>query len=127
MRKLIAFRMRLEGMTYDAIAKRTGDSEFTLRRYFSPKGKWHEEYTNWRDKELTQIKDQLHAGFLSQAMEAMRVVIASMNSDNPSIAFAAARDILDRSGFHKNSDAIIKTTESTDIAEQIIRRYQNKK
>lgn len=123
-KKLLAFRLRLQGYSYKTIAEKTGWSEFTLRKYFSRKGKWFHEYKQWSTTELEQIHDDMHTMLVSQAMSAAKKIAGMLESDKPSIALRAAQDILDRAGFQKNSGGFQSGEDAVDYAEEIIMKIE---
>lgn len=127
-KKLQAFQYRLLGMSYQAIASNTGWSEFTLRRYFSPKGKWYDEYQKWSVQELKLVQKQARNTLIKQTDNAVKVLVHSLSLINtkPGIAIRAANEILNRSGLTPNS-VPGNNNKPTDVAEAMIKALEESK
>lgn len=125
-KRLLAFKLRLQGYRYKTIAEATGLSEFTLRRYFSPKGRWFQEYQRWSSAELELIKQDMHTMVLSQAIDAFKVIVNTLHMapTRPNLALRAAQDILDRAGFQKHNQGFLKLGNSEDYAEDIMKTLE---
>lgn len=123
-KKLLAFKLRLQGYSYKQIANLTGWSEFTLRRYFSPKGQWFHEYKQWSSIELNQIKEDMHTIILSQAIDAAKIIGNMLTSPKPNLALRAAQDILDRAGFQKHNRGFMRSESADDYAEDIMKTME---
>ncbi len=124
--QLLAFRLRLEGFTYQQISKHTKWSEFTLRKYFSPKGKWHNDYQAWKNQTLSETQDEIENMIKRESLSAARVLIKIMqNAKKPNLALKAADSILDRAGFSRNRP--LAQPGSEDVAERMFRWMENRK
>lgn len=125
-KKLLAFRLRFEGLTYSQISQKTGYSEFSLRKYFAAKGKWHAEYKYWADELSDTIQEETKALYQRNLIEAAHTIILTMNtSSTPSLRLKAAKDILDRCGF--TTVTKMPNSDPTDWAEELLTKMENLK
>ena len=126
-KKLLAFQLKLEGKTYYEISQATSWSEYTLRHYFSSKGKWNSAFQEWSKKEVDGVQDLLHTIFIANAREAALTILRLMKSEQSGVAMRAAQDILDRAGFAKSSKSFEDPSDtSVDVAEKITKWFESR-
>ncbi|MFZ5437469.1 MAG: hypothetical protein ACOZAK_00200 [Patescibacteria group bacterium] len=116
---LTCFQMKMNGATYEEIARATNYSVFSLRKYFSKQGRWRASYESWANETIEQTTQDLQLMLKNQTVKAFEVMVSILNNadKNPGLALKAAQDILNRSGI--TIDPATKDT-ATDAAEQIM-------
>lgn len=119
-RQFKAFQLRLNGYTYEDISRVVGLSEFTLRHYFAPKGKWYKAYQEWSATEIEDIQLVAHSVLIARSQEAAQLLVDLLHSEKPSICLRAAESILDRAGFLPNSEKLKKSSEVSDHGEEYL-------
>ena len=129
-RQATAFALRLEGNSYAKIANMTGWSEFSLRKYFSTKGKWHSEYEFWKADAIKHIESETRIRIQKDVAHAISVIehALTLYKTNPSVALRAAEKILDLNGFLPY-DSTTKPDEimAMDQAERMARWFESRK
>lgn len=129
-RQATAFALRLEGNSYAQIASLTGWSEFSLRKYFSTKGKWHSEYESWRTAAVKDVESETRIRIQKDVAHAVSVIehALTLYKTNPSVALRAAEKILDLNGFLPyDSTARLEAISSIDQAERMAKWLETRK
>jgi hypothetical protein len=117
--------MKFEGKKYKEIAKITGYSIHSLRKYFSQKGKWSSEYYEWLQVYKDCYLNHLQNRFIAQSEDSFSAIIElSKNAHSPNLQFQASKYILDQAGFHKHSRSITSQESSEDPTEAIFQRLE---
>ena len=124
-RQATAFALRLEGHTYAQIAQQTLWSELSLRKYFSQKGKWHQEYDLWRQEAVKDIETETRIRIRRDMEHAMTVLEYALMLKNtfPGVSMRAAERILDMGGLTRNPPEPPKQT-SEDLVEKLVQWYE---
>lgn len=127
-KQAMAFSLRVNGLTYEQIAKQTGWSEYSLRKYFSLKGKWHTEYETWSHETIGLIEKDTRMRIKRDLAKAMTVLEYALTlvKTNPSLALRAAEEILDRGGLCGYERSTDNQNTGEDVAEKIMRWYENR-
>lgn len=134
-KKLEAFILRFQGCTHKQISemllKENGSprwADTTLESKFSKNGAWYDEYTAWVKFRTDDINEQVSKMFVSNATQALQVLISIMNSEvvKPEVRSANAKDLLDRAGFQVVQKIEHRDT-SDDIAESMAKELEDYK
>lgn len=128
-RQATAFSLRLEGYTYAQIAEKTAWSEFSLRKYFSPKGKWYQKYETWREDAIKFIETETRIRLKRNLDHAITVLeyALTLAKTNPAVALRAAEKIMDLNGFTPyNAEDVRKTQPLEDRAEKLAQWFEHK-
>lgn len=134
-KKLDAFILRFQGFTHlqisEALRKEDGTVRWeanTLECYFAKNGRWYDDYTAWVKFRTDDINEQVSKMFVSNATQALQVLIKIMNSEvvKPEVRSANAKDLLDRAGFQVVQKIEHKDT-SDDIAESMAKELEDYK
>lgn len=121
-----AFNLRLQGYTYTQIASETGWSELSLRKYFSPKGKWYEAYEVWAKREIQMIQREVRQRMAKRTLEAISVLEYSLTliHTKPMIALRAASEILDRAGIIASRDQLDNNHDLSESIATWLEKYE---
>jgi hypothetical protein len=92
--KLFAFMAKYEGRTHREIAQRIGCSETTIATYFSRD--WRQDYQYFADGEDKARLDIAHNVLKHNMVAAAETLVRLMNTSDPRIKLAAAKEILNR-------------------------------
>lgn len=120
-----AIELKYLGKKYSYISKQVGLSETTLYKYFSKEGMLFDEYKEYA-KDMSEVATmETRARLVSEAMEAVRTIIAISKGKDTRMSLRAAQDILDRAGITKDQSNLVNTKDdSEDYPEALIRHYK---
>lgn len=94
LKKLKAFEMRYNGVPYEDIAKTLNAQTSTITTYFSRQ--WNESYSAYAQEQDLERMSIASRELAKSAHKASKTVIELLNSTNPRIRLAAAKEVLDR-------------------------------
>ena len=92
----LAMMMRYEGKTHAEIAKVLGLSLQAIDRWFMTGGRLQTVYQKYALERNQEIRDETSKILKKHLSEAAQAIVDVMNSKNPSLKLAAAKELLDR-------------------------------
>lgn len=128
-RKLLVYEMKFNGNTYSEISAATGYSLHTVGNCMQPgTGKWYKDFRDWVDEQRKILEEEARDRIRKNIDGSLAVLLRAVTEfeKRPTLAVAAARDILDRAGL-KEPDKILLENPSDDKMAQINDWLQKKK
>lgn len=89
-----AMALRLQGLSYEAIARELGRSPATVRTWFVKEPLFRDHFSVLQQDYFDHVVQHI----ASAAQRAVERLVQLLDSPNEQVALAAARDLLDRAG-----------------------------
>lgn len=109
-RKLLVYEMKFNGNTYKEISAVTGYTHFTIANCMQPgTGKWYKDFRVWVDEQRKLLEEEARDRIRKNVDNSLAVLLKAVAEfdKRPTLAVAAARDILDRAGITEPEHLVV--------------------